>query len=99
MDEDQQDGKGIGGDESVGKNKPRINILHGREDLFPILLLPFQESLQVQELIRQHVVFQVRQPALVQGIDLKLQQLFLLLCEFGDPSFFVEFWRWRGGGT
>ena len=83
---------------SWGADGPRVDVCERREDLLAVLLLFLQEALQVQELLRQHVVFQVGEPALVQGVDLELQERFLLVRELGDPGVFVELHGGRGSG-
>lgn len=81
-----------------GEDRPRVDILERREDRLAVLLLFLQESLQVQELLRQHLVFEVRQPALMQGVDLQFQQLLLLVCELREPCLLVELHRRRRDG-
>lgn len=80
------------------KNIPTINILPRRKHRLR-LPLPLQEPLQVQKLPRNNLLLQMRQPALVKGVDFQLQQFALLGSEGGYPFFFVKFtcygcWVW-----
>ena len=74
----------------MGLYAPGIDIPTGGEDRLPTLSLPFQEPFQFKEFRLCELVFQVSQPTLVQCINFKFQQLFLLVGEFGDPSLLVE---------
>lgn len=76
---------------------PRIDILHRRKHLLPTLSLLLQEALEIQELRRRDFVLQMRQPRLVQRVNLELQELLLLVGEFCYPRIFVEL-RCNGRG-
>lgn len=56
----------------VGKGVkiPRVDILRRGKDRLAGLLFLLQEPLELQEFIAQHFVFQLRQPCLVQSVDL-----------------------------
>lgn len=74
---------------------PGIHISSGRKDLLPILMLFLQETLQIEEILGDNLVFELRQPALIQRSNLQRQQIFLLRRELLDPFRLVELWQWR----
>lgn len=78
---------------------PAVHVLEGWEDLLACLALALQELLEVEEGLVSQVVGEIRQPGVVQRLDLELQQLLLLVGEGVDPLLLVEFGcfagRWR----
>jgi hypothetical protein len=69
---------------------PGIDILRGREDLLGARHLPGQELLQIQKLLACDLIFEVCKPALVEGINLELEELSLLVLEAGYPLVLVK---------
>lgn len=81
-----------------GACRPGVYVLERREDLDARLEFLLEESLQVEKLLALDLIGQVREPALVQRVNLELQQLPLLLAKFADPLVLVElFGRGRTG--
>ena len=74
----------------VVRTLQRVYIAFGREDGLLALLLFLKEPLEGEELGLEDLVFEVGEPALVQRVDLELQQVFLLGSETLDPFVLVE---------
>jgi hypothetical protein len=74
-------------------HSPGVDICHRREDLLACVNLLLEELLQLEKLLARDIILQNGKPALMQSIDLELQQLFLLGTELRDPGVFVEFRR------
>ena len=73
---------------------PGIDILHGWIDCLATRQLLLQEALQLEERRGKQDILDVWQPAVMQCVDLQLEQFFLLVGELRDPRVLVEF---RGG--
>ena len=70
----------------VGKRRvagPGVDVFAGREDLLAGEGLVAQEALEVEEGVGGEVVFERAEPAFVEGFDFELEELFLLVGEFG----------------
>lgn len=74
----------------LGTGLPRIDILFRRKDLGFGILFFLEEALQVQELSSHHLILEISKPALVQSIDLQLEQLLLLRRERRHPFVLVK---------
>ena len=77
---------------------PGVHISHGRIDSLSTCELLLQEPLQGQERRAGQHILEMWQPALVERLDLELQQVPLLVGELGHPRVLVEldgFWLGR----
>lgn len=82
------------GGEDTGRYEPAVDVLLGREDLLARVVLPVEEALEVEEFLGDDLVLEQGQPALVEGADLELEELPLLICERVDPSLLVKLGCW-----
>ena len=69
---------------------PGVGFFQGREDGLLCLLFLFDEPLQVEELFGHEIILQLGQPALVERINLQLEQLLLLGWQAGNPGILIE---------
>lgn len=74
---------------------PGVDILSRRENRLACFTFSLEKAFQLEEFLTQNFVFQLGEPCLVQTVDFEREEIFLLLGEFLDPGFFVEF---LGGG-
>lgn len=75
------------------QDKPAINLLFRRKNLLPSVLLRLEKAFQIQKLLGNNFIFQLGQPALMQGLNLQTQQLLLFRSKLGYPFLLVEFGR------
>lgn len=69
---------------------PRVHVFHWRIHSLAAVQLLLEEALELEEVGRDQHILEVRQPALMQRVNLKLEQLLLLVGQSLDPCFLVE---------
>ena len=75
------------------KYAPGIHVLHRGVHCLPAFQFLLEEALQLEEAGADQHLLQVRQPALMQRVDLQLEQLLLLVGKLRDPRVLVKFCR------
>lgn len=75
--------------------RPRIDVFHWGEDFLARVDFFLEEAFKFEEFFAGHFVFERGQPALMQSLNLELQEIFLLVGEFCEPFLPVEFDLWR----
>lgn len=69
---------------------PGVDVCRRWEDFLAAFRFSGDEPLQLKELGLRDLVFQRAEPALVESVYLELEELLLLVGEFGHPGCFVE---------
>jgi len=69
---------------------PAVNVLLGGEPLLPGGGLAVEELLELEELLGGDLVLEMGKPALMQRVDLELEQLALLVGQRLDPFHLVK---------
>ena len=78
-----------------GGNEPAVDVFRRRKDLLARLQLPLEEAFQAEEFFAGDFVLQHAQPAVVQRLNLELEEFLLLGIELRHPRLLVELDRLR----